>query len=95
MSGQQKVQVSAVKRGAEVASARSANNGPAPVLLDTSHCEQVMRLDILIGEWQASDGQSKQFMFNPWANEYRVFHGAKQLSGGQAIEELLAEYNAL
>lgn len=63
--------------------------------LDTSHCEQVMRLDIQIGSDTAVDGKRKQFVFNPWANEYRILHDGKELEAGQALEELLDAYNEL
>lgn len=63
--------------------------------LEPAHCEQVLRLDIEIGSGQSADGKRKQFVFNPWANEYRILRDGKELEAGQAIEELLDAYNEL
>jgi hypothetical protein len=65
------------------------------VLLELKHIEDVMRHDISIGSDNAFDGLRKRFCFNPWANEYIIYHGDVRKDAGQAIEELLEQYNAL
>lgn len=63
--------------------------------LQMKHVEEVLRNDVMIGSAIAHDGKNKKFVFNPWANEYRVIHGDVDIDGGQAVEELLAVYNDL
>lgn len=60
--------------------------------LTTDHCENILNTDIIIG---SHGSRYKKFTFNPWENEYRVWHHGKIIDSGQAVEELLEVYNAL
>lgn len=62
------------------------------IKLSVEHCQQVMESDLLIGSYSK---KKKMFTFNPWANEYRVWHHRKIIDSGQAVEELLDVYNSL
>jgi hypothetical protein len=65
------------------------------IILTEQDCKDVMRKEILIGADNATDGLRKRFMFNPWMNEYSIWYDGHRIGGGQAIEELLEEYNEL
>lgn len=60
--------------------------------LEPRHVEEVLTRDILIG---SDSAREKRFMFNPWANEYVVYHKGIRVDAGQALEELLQVYNEL
>ena len=57
--------------------------------------EDVLEQDIVIGIDRATDGRPKKFCYNPWDDEYVIYKSNERVTGGNAIEELLAEYNAL
>jgi hypothetical protein len=63
--------------------------------LAISHCESVLKKPIEIASAKCKAGKRKSFAFIPWANEYTVFHDGKEFSGGQALEELIDDYNSL
>lgn len=65
------------------------------VTLELRHVEEVLRQGVLVGSDTAFDGTQKRFVFFPWENEYRVYHGDLAKYAGQAVEELLIEYNGL
>jgi len=66
-----------------------------PEELKIKHCKEALDRETIIGSGVAQDGKTKRFSFNTWANSYSIFHGDVWVDGGQAIEELLNEYNAL
>ncbi len=63
--------------------------------LEIKHCEEVLNKEILIGAHYTKDNKYKRFTFNTWKNEYSIWVGGEYVDGGQAIEELLNEYNEL
>jgi hypothetical protein len=58
--------------------------------LSIDHVKQSLSQEIEI----ASRG-NKRFTFHVWLNEYRIWVDGKIVSSGQALEELVIEYNAL
>jgi hypothetical protein len=64
-------------------------------MVTIKNCEQVMSKEVTIGSGIAKDGQSKHFTFNAWVNDYSVWHDGGVIDSGNAIEELLEEYNEL
>ncbi len=60
--------------------------------LELRHIKEVLTKDILIG---SDSTQEKRFTFNPWANEYAVYHKGIRVDAGQALEELLQVYNEI
>jgi hypothetical protein len=65
------------------------------IALTQTHIEEVLGQNIQIGSDSTATGLRKQFVFNPWANEYRVLCGSEVVDAGQAMEELLVVYNEL
>jgi len=62
------------------------------ITLELRHVEEVLTKDILIG---SDSAREKKFTFNPWANEYGVYHKGNRVDAGQALEELLQVYNEI
>jgi len=65
------------------------------IILTEQDCNDVISKEILIGSDIAIDGLRKRFTFNAWLNEYSIWKNNIRIGGGQAIEELLEEYNEL
>ena len=65
------------------------------VLLTIKDVEEVLSQEVVIGTRTTSDGDLVKFTFNPWKNEYNIYQNKDCISGGQALEELLSEYNEL
>lgn len=65
------------------------------LMLEPRHAQVVLSKDIVIGSSHSRDGKQKQFTFNPWVNEYRVYYDGNIIDAGQAIEELMDVYNDL
>jgi hypothetical protein len=65
------------------------------IILTEQDCKDVMNKEILIGADNSTDGLRKRFTFNAWLNEYSIWKNNIRIGGGQAIEELLEEYNEL
>ena len=62
------------------------------VALTDAHIREVLQNDIIIGSDSVTHAR---FVFNPWANEYRVYVNGEQKFAGNAIEEMLDEYNKI
>jgi hypothetical protein len=58
--------------------------------LTIDHVKQSLSQDIEI----ASNG-NKRFTFHVWLNEYRIWVDGRIVSSGQALEELMIEYDDL
>jgi hypothetical protein len=63
--------------------------------LTLEHVKESLSMHVLIGSDNARNGARKTFSYNPWANEYRIECNHQFVAGGQAVEELLDEYNSL
>lgn len=64
--------------------------------LDIEHCKEALNTEIIIGSVvDCRTGVNKRFVFHVWDNEYRVYNKGVVVSSGQAIEELLDDYNNL
>lgn len=64
--------------------------------LTIDHCKEALSREIIIGS--VADCRAdvyKRFVFHVWDNEYRVYDKGVVVSSGQAIEELLDDYNNL
>lgn len=64
--------------------------------LTMDHCKEALSREIIIGSVaDCRDDVYKRFVFHVWENEYRVYNRDVVVSSGQAIEELLDDYNNL
>lgn len=63
--------------------------------LEIRHCKEVLDKETTIGTGRTKSGKHKKFTFNTWMNEYTIWVSGERLEGGQAIEELLNDYNDL
>jgi len=64
--------------------------------LTIQHCKEALSQEIIIGSvFSLRTGVNKRFVFHVWDNEYRVYNRDVVVSSGQAIEELLDDYNNL
>lgn len=63
--------------------------------LTLNDVKDVLSRELLIGSDNTKTGKHKKFTFSVWDNCYIVYADNKEIDSGQAIEELLNEYNDL
>ena len=63
--------------------------------LTIKHCEKAMSQEIIIGTGITKTGKFKEFAFSVWDNKYIIYINGYEVDCGQAVEELLNQYNDL
>ena len=61
-----------------------------PHVLTVEHCKEIMSQNLMIGRTATT-----AFYYNPWKNEYSIWHLGSFVTSGNAVEEMLDEYNQL
>ena len=62
-------------------------------VVSVADTEVIMKKEILIHEGKFKSGSAKQFLFHPFLNEYVVRRDGVCIDGGNAIEEIVNDYN--
>ena len=71
------------------------------IILTIENCEEVLDQERLIGSGTTKSGKRKQFTYNPWEDEYKIWVDGRVLDYGEGVEygmdteELLEVYNSL